>query len=201
MYRLSVKCDNYKQHSGRMPFEFTDSELFFSKTKENKKGKSEDSHGNANYEEYEFADDAISLNEDTGICYSNKSNKLFVEKKDYPFIIVRGKEELPCIHKCFLKKPSLNRVDQTLLKNPNIPAHCIKDLLGKDHGILNVNSRANIKHVYGFCTLPKIKGKFRYCKYLPKNMIPPKRITADGTHIYYWCDVQKKENVSGKFFL
>lgn len=200
MYKLNVKCHNYKQYSGRIPVESSDINSVSTKRKSYKKilDKSEDSQKNANFEECEFADDAITLNEDVGLCQSGRNNKLFLYKNGNSYAIVNGIEELPCIHKCYLKKSSLNIAGGGILKNSIHTIQYVKDLSNKDHGIINANSQANMKNVYGYCTIPKRKGKFRYPKYLSKNMILPKRITPDGTHIYYWCDVHKKENVSGK---
>lgn len=107
-----------------------------------------------------------------------------------PYITVNGKEELPCIHKYYLKNISMKTdVGKISKTEPSF------DKTMTDKIIRNVNVHSCLRQVYGYCTLPKTRKK-KICnpKYLFKNIVPPKRITSDGTHIYYWCDVQKIEN-------
>ncbi|KAJ8945408.1 hypothetical protein NQ314_009246 [Rhamnusium bicolor] len=60
---------------------------------------------------------------------------------------------------------------------------------------LNGNyNQVNARNVYSYCTLPKNKKKTNCPKYLLRHVNPPKRVTPDGTHIYYWCDMQKNNH-------
>lgn len=199
MYRLSVRCDNHKQCSAKMRFKSQDIECIISKKKSHKKDleRTKDLQGNASYEDCEFADDAISLNGDVSVCYSDKDNKVSVDKKYNQNATVNGKEELPCIHKYYLKNSTAKTANQAIMKSSG---HCLLRN-ATEHGNLNGNChKTNLKHVYGYCTLPKSKRKISNSIYLSKILLPPKRITPDGTHIYYWCDVHRKENVAGKLF-
>lgn len=159
--------------------------------------KVKDSQVNANYGEFEFADDAISLNR-KGCPRSFLSDAVglySVEKS--PYITVNGKEELPSVHEikynlseddsegeCNIKAIEKDEVARKLLNENKLK-------------IYNVNGNINpltIKKVYGYCTLPKIKKKMPNRKYWMRYMTPPKRVTPDGTNIYYWCDLQRREN-------
>ncbi|CAH0560598.1 unnamed protein product [Brassicogethes aeneus] len=157
---------------------------------------------NANYT-FEIADDAISLNNESGDDRSpsrNSPTSLKSQKEsDNSYINVNGKEELPCPEQigkyCISdldlskKTPNKNKENiETDAKILDIDSEC--DKLNKN--IDGNYNKLSIKNVYSYCTLPKSK-KTNNQKNI-KYSGPPKRITPDGTHIYYWCDVQKKVN-------
>lgn len=165
------------------------------------KKKAKEVREKTNYTEFEFADDAISLNNESfddsrppssSSAGSNKSQKetIFTEN---PYITVNGREELPCVdeiknYSCFARN----------LKTEGSKTNCInrKEQLTND----NIHSRHRfdgnynklaIRNIYSYCTLPKRRNGNNH-KGLLHWITPPKRITPDGTHIYYWCDLQKK---------
>ncbi|KAJ8922859.1 hypothetical protein NQ315_007894 [Exocentrus adspersus] len=129
-----------------------------------------ESQQNANYTECEFADDAISL---------------------------ERKKELPCVHeiKYFLSDNLANvekLSDTKLIRNDIIVNNRHRCSLRK-----NVNGNYNpvtVKNIYSYCTLPKNKKKAACPKYWLRHVNLPKRVTPDGTHIYYWCDIHKKND-------
>lgn len=201
MYRVGVLCNDHRKCSERTRLGPSDSDCLLSE-KLHKKGPKNDKdlQGNTNYPEYEFADDAINLDtKNTNSHSTSFSKRLVTQYECNPYINVNGKEELPCIHKYYFKDTSPKKEIDTISKSPEyFPIlHNNKNLLNKDQINKNLNGNSNrltIKNVYGYCTLPKNKKKHRDSKYLLKHIVPPKRITPDGTHIYYWCDLQKKEN-------
>lgn len=193
MYSMRARCNNYKQRNEvvrlRPPKCFTNESLTKKVSKNSKY-----LQGNANLEDFEFADDAISLDETYIERHFTSMHKLILKKTNWnPYIIVSGKEELPCIHKFYLKNISMKTEVGKISKTESS-----FDKKRTDKILRNVNVHSCLRQVYGYCTLPKNRKK-KMCnsKYLFKNIVPPKRITSDGTHIYYWCDVQKIEN-SGK---
>lgn len=129
----------------------------------------------------EIADDAISLNEERP---SSRSSLRSLQETGNPYIQVNGKEEFVEEIKNFQsldnsRTEAKTSSDKTMKRNKNLDGNYNKLIINK---------------VYGLCTLPKRKTG----KQLPFLMMtPPKRITPDGTHIYYWCDLDKK-NGSGK---
>lgn len=206
MYSISVRCSDHKKCSERARLGPPDSDcLLNEKSSKKDRKKMKDSQGNSNYAECEFADDAINLDKKHANSYSTSLYDELGAKDEYnQCITVNGKEELPCIHKYYFKDTSSKKDDDMILKNADhSPAIHNKLSLNKDKINRNLNgnfSKGTMKNVYGYCTLPKNKKKSSNSKMFLKHIIPPKRITPDGTHIYYWCDVQKKQN-SGECLL
>lgn len=158
--------------------------------------------------EFEFADDAISLNESlderpasSASIRSTHSLKetSFVED---PYTTVNGKEELPCIHE-IKKYSSISNVSyspkkiyKTEEKNNfnSITDKIHTPSLNSNINVKNIDgnfNKVNVNKIYSYCTLPKRKNNSNNYK-TRCNQIPPKRVTPDGTHIYYWCDLNKK---------
>lgn len=153
--------------------------------------------------EFEFADDAISLNEEP-----LEGNKIVKPLTENPYQTVNGKEELPCAQEMKIHSISngMNSVNRTNKTEPEIILNNDKVKFNAKQFSLYANNRlnknydgnyndVNINKIYSYCTLPKKKTnpgqKNR------SSITPPKRITPDGTHIYYWCDISKK-NKNGK---
>ncbi|CAH1159977.1 unnamed protein product [Phaedon cochleariae] len=166
------------------------SDCFSAICKENRTSVITESHQNAISTECELADDAISLDETKNVHYPSKYHEL--SKNMY--IIVNGKEELPCVHQvnhCSEKTPKyIRRIVGT---NQSI----INKLVNQDDAMLLTNhdgnfNKVNIKNVFGYCTLPKNERSDSCKKFWLKQTNPPMRITPDGTHIHYWCDMDKK---------
>lgn len=144
--------------------------------------------------EFEFADDAISLNTDDTL---NNSNNKAYRGTHNPYLNVNGKEELPCVHEIKQYKENIsNGVVET-----SDPTEKLK--VGEKCDLKKVNATLDgnynavcIKNVYSYCTLPKNKRFLVNQKVSLRNcfVAPPKRVTPDGTHIYYWCDLHKKCN-------
>lgn len=178
------------------------------KVKVKTKKKVKEVRENSNYTEFEFADDAISLNNESfddrppssASIGSNKSLKetSFTEN---PYITVNGKEELPCVEEikdcnCHVKN-SKTEGSKTNCNNKKVQV--VNDNI---HSRLRFDGNYNklaVSKIYSYCTLPKRKNGNNH-KSLFHCIVPPKRITPDGTHIYYWCDMQKK-CVNGKAYL
>ncbi|GJQ65597.1 hypothetical protein Trydic_g7694 [Trypoxylus dichotomus] len=192
-------------------------ELGKEKLKHKQKKKQKDvTRTNANYTEFEFADDAISLNNEIIEDRPNTPNSRSTQETSFtenPYITVNGKEELPCV--CEIKKynntsttctnsPKKNAKTETKLSN-NEKVKC-----GNLTNNINTNAKVNnfdgnynklyVSKIYSYCTLPKrtkngttttTSSTNKGCRPI---FIPPKRITPDGTHIYYWCDLNKKSN-------
>lgn len=170
-------------------------------------------------EEYELADDATSLNgcdmtDDSGVAKIGLLNDIDTKL----MIRVNGKEEFPVVEAnssvVDIKRNSMNydRVTEflkvnkknsksdipstndnkssnktpsiTVITNENCNSH-------QDQLVRNVDQEQDQKR----STLPKIKKPMDPNNYvLNRTMkILPKRRTADGTNIYYWCDISKKK--------
>lgn len=150
---------------------------------------------NANFSDYELADDAISLDKKyLNKWYTNPNNRLVTKDECLSYTPVNGKEELPCIHKYYIKHRTVK--DGTKKSDNNCRVVCAdKCSINKDRINKNVTNYASVKEIYGYCTLPKYKKqKYNNSRDYLKCMTLPKRITPDGTHIYYWCDIKKPEN-------
>lgn len=173
------------------------------KTKSKKKPK--EVRENSNYAEFEFADDAISLNSESLDDRPPSRTSVGSAKShgaENPYITVNGKEELPCVeeiknYNCAAKETKTSDIHKTncneakvQVNNDNVHSRCRFDG--------NYNKLA-ISKVYSYCTLPKRKNGNNHKAQL-HCIMPPKRITPDGTHIYYWCDLRKK-CVHGKVYL
>lgn len=172
------------------------------KVKTRAKKKPKEIRNNTNYTEFEFADDAISLNNEnfddrppsSSSVGSNKSQKE-TSFNENPYITVNGKEELPCVEE--IKNYSLLTKN---LKTESCKANCnsrkVQVVDDNIHSRFRFDGNYNklaISQIYSYCTLPK-KRNGNNQKGLVHWVIPPKRITPDGTHIYYWCDLPKKCN-------
>ena len=176
--------------------------------------------GKGNQDEYEIAYEAadeVTVDEKcTEIGVMTETDKKFM-------IRVNGKEELPCVENTekisikteptstkkpksrlnFLKTKTndikLNNGDQCLSNNNIISNNIITTTIKKERdgetSDDNNNSddikAANIK----FSTLPMVnKNKHK------RTISIPQRTTADGTQIFYICDVPKKLQKGGNFF-
>lgn len=173
-----------------------------------------DARDNANYTEFEFADDAISLNNESmeerppSRCSVGSMNLNEPSTTENPYLNVNGKVELPCVEevqKYFISdnistaenveaKSEENNDSKEELENKVKP---IVDVTGvgevlKSKKLDGNYNKVGIRKVYSYCTLPKVKKNITNEKMAPRPMSPPKRITPDGTHIYYWCDLYKK---------
>lgn len=143
------------------------------------------SNNNKNYEEYELADDATSLN---GQTTDDSTNIEILKDFDSKLMIrVQGKEELPVIEQ------NLN-IDNNKIsnnRNPSINLMSRPKLFKND---LNGNlGRCRLSRSYS--TLPKRKRPTNHHSmwYNRPNLLQvPSRITPDGTQIYYWCNLPKK---------
>lgn len=145
-------------------------------------------HLKVSYEEFEFAADAISLNNKT--AEERPSNNRGSTKSlniENPYVTVNGKEELPCVQEIKDYNAPKTMQDNNLLKTDNLGNRNEERASKFDR---NCN-RLALRKIYSYCTLPKRKtGTDGYRKSC--FISPPKRVTPDGTHIYYWCDLQKK---------
>lgn len=206
MYSVSLRCNDHKKCFERARLGPPDSDcLLHEKPHKRAYKKQTDSQGNSNYADYEFADDAISLEKNDTSSFSTSCNNQYVTKNECnSYVTVNGKEELPCIHK-YLLKDMAQKIHIETVSNPyQTPIIKItKKFSNNDKINRNLNGNFNsiaMKNVFGYCTLPKYKEKLTRSKYRLNHCIPPKRITPDGTHIYYWCDMRKKAN-GGKCIL
>lgn len=196
MYSVSVRCNKQKQCSGRARIGPPDHNcLVTEKSPKKDEGKTQTTKENANFSEFEFADDAISLDKKyLNSCFTNPNSGVVIKDECIPYTTVTGKEELPCIHKYYLKHTLPVKDIETMTNNSdNFQLMYIdKCMVNKDKINKNLNGNPIMKEVYGYCTLPKYRKK-KICnsKDILKYMNLPKRITPDGTHIYYWCDVKK----------
>ncbi|KAK9875791.1 hypothetical protein WA026_009581 [Henosepilachna vigintioctopunctata] len=157
-----------------------------------------------NTKEFEFADDAISLNNEPFDDEPSGINKSLTEN---PYLNVNGKVELPTSFTNggesskppVCENPTLsgasNDKDDTTNSNNQFTSHR-DESEGKIKFGKNLDGNYNkigFKKVYSYCTLPKNKKiSSNIPKVVYRPLLPPKRVTADGTHIYYWCDLHKK---------
>lgn len=188
------------------------SEYEFGKEKRKTKPKKKIKETRNNAAEFEFADDAISLNNEN--FDENPSNRTSVGSlKDTPFtenpyINVNGKEELPCVQEMG-KYTVLNNVDtneihktepKIIISNGEIGTDDNNHRNDKFNASFDGNyNKVCVSKIYSYCTLPKRKN----CNnHKTKPVSPPKRVTPDGTHIYYWCDLPKKIKIgkNNKYF-
>ncbi|KAF5270103.1 hypothetical protein FQA39_LY08515 [Lamprigera yunnana] len=207
---LEDQCICNPRHNIESLLNQSDYELGKEQMKTKSYTKIRDLRNNANFAEFEFADDAISLNGDAqedrpSSRTSNASAQSFKDTTltENPYINVNGKEELPCSEE--MKKYAISN-DVSILPKQNVTdaSNDIVKLKDIDIKIIannnmntneketgnfdsNYNKLAQTKHHY--YTLPKQKIKQKFNRHI---IIPPQRITPDGTHIYYWCDVSKK---------
>lgn len=154
-----------------------------------KKTKKTTKKSNKYSSEFEFADDAISLNGE-----NNKQTHNNQIKRD-PYINVKGKEELPCTEEIKYNETPTKTYNKTKEQEIIPETEKINEKLKLFDGNLN---KIATKNIYSYCTLPKTKKTCNNQKYVYRYNTPPKRITPDGTHIYYWCDLNKK-GPSGNF--
>ncbi|XP_028133730.1 uncharacterized protein LOC114328942 isoform X1 [Diabrotica virgifera virgifera] len=177
----SMRCSDHKLCAERARLGPIDSDCAFAvrACRANKKRAAE----NANCAEYELADDAICLDRKTDCILANA--KCFDHAKNM-YITVSGKEELPCVH--YIQDNNLTKdIDkEEIAINKERTVKCNRNVNG------NYNHLNSMKSIYSYCTLPKSRRKSEQ-KMLLKHIIPPKRVTPDGTHIYYWCDLNKKD--------
>lgn len=195
-------------------------ELGKEQTKTKNCKKIRDLRDNANFTEFEFADDAISLNGDS--CNDRPPSRSSITSvhsfkettfTENPYINVNGKEELPCAEEIrkypisndvsiLPKETDYNSVSTVLalkqtrriINNDNIDNSNDKESANFDS---NFNKLVHNK-IQNCCTIPK--QKFKHKMLCRPVVIPPHRITPDGTHIYYWCDLPKKSgNIIIKF--
>lgn len=224
-----------------------------SRNKTHQNNKEQQRVNNANYTEFEFADDAISLNNDTlderppsrnSLISNNQSSvknaaellTTITATTDNPYINVNGKEELPQIqeirkyqnisssnhHSNITNNTIISSSSDFVVNDDDVEIKLNNHDPNKTEAINRVNkinnknfdgnyNKLNIKNIYSYCTLPKNKknhttsinntsNNHQTRNHFRHNISPPKRITPDGTHIYYWCDLYKK-GTNGKTLL
>lgn len=149
----------------------------------------------SNYQGCEFADDVISAYGIDKDRYASSINvRLFTKNAKKSSLTINKKEELPCIHKYYFRE----YFSKQTLENVSNETFCVTHdphlrSSHKPSGNLNkIPMTITMRNVLGYCTLRKNEAACR--KHHVKFITPPKRVTRDGTHIYYWCDLQKKEN-------
>lgn len=154
--------------------------------------------------EFEFADDAISLNNETFEDRPSSRASLNSTKEttftENPYINVNGKEELPCVEykKYSISSKGKGRKDKTEVSKAEGQGAKRETLNNRINLDRNYN-KLSLNKIASYCTLPKRKNT--NCEQKCRGGIsPPKRVTPDGTHIYYWCDLSKKIK-SGKGFV
>lgn len=143
---------------------------------------------NANFDEFEFADDAISLNGEI----SERPNSRTSMKSENPFIQVNGKEELPSPEQIkeqiSIKTDVSNNVDKLeieMKEDDDFDGNCNR---------LNV-PQAQGRGVRQCATLPKRRrNHVNHRMWYRPVLQPPHRQTPDGTDIYYWCDMPKRND-------
>ncbi|KAG5870824.1 hypothetical protein JTB14_021490 [Gonioctena quinquepunctata] len=201
MYSMGCTVHNHKKCSRRARIGPPDSDCAFTEEPSKSQTKLKETHENANFSsiaEYELADDAISLDK-KGV--SECVSKFYDPAKNL-YITVNGKEELPCVHEvkyCLadieaaVNSKYINKLSENNRKTFAKLAENSDRL--KENKNENGNfSQSNMRNVYSYCTLPKNRRRNSCQKFWLKHINPPKRVTPDGTHIYYWCDVQKKND-------
>ncbi|KAK5643866.1 hypothetical protein RI129_007711 [Pyrocoelia pectoralis] len=203
---LEDQCVCNAPHNIQSLLNQSDYELGKEQIKSKNYAKVRDLRNNANFAEFEFADDAISLNGDASddrpsSRASESSTQSFKETSftENPYINVNGKEELPCaeeIKKCPISiSPKQNDVTTSnvvKLQDINIKLIANDNIHSNEKDIPTFDSNYNKliqNKCRNYCTLPKLKIKHKF--YRPV-VIPPHRITPDGTHIYYWCDLTRR---------
>ncbi|XP_045479301.1 uncharacterized protein LOC123684181 isoform X1 [Harmonia axyridis] len=152
--------------------------------------------------EFEFADDAISLNNETFDDDPPVINKALTEN---PYLNVNGKVEVPLttLNERFypkessLKTNNVTSIDKDDATNSNARTEHIQDVVNRLKDDKNLDKNENklvLKKIYSYCTLPKNKkvSTDTVPKAVYRPSVPPKRVTPDGTHIYYWCDIHKR---------
>lgn len=198
MYSVSVTCSDHKNCSMRVRLGPPDSDCFYAEKMNKSREQINECQQNANYAEFEFADDAIDMDKKGNLNQTKNRQTASCNKEQNPYITVNGKEELPCVHeiKYYMKENNTNGVKEIFECHSNKAINKNKPVINKNfNGNFN---KINMRNVYSYCTLPKNKKKINYAKYNPiRHINPPKRITPDGTHIYYWCDIPKKD-ICGK---
>lgn len=132
---------------------------------------------NANFGEFEFADDAISLNGEI----SERPNSRTSVKSENPFIQVNGKEELPSPEQIKQQISIKTDVSNNVDKVDNFDGNC------------NMLSVPKVAVPRQCATLPKRRRKHVNHRMWYRPLLePPHRQTPDGTDIYYWCDMPKR---------
>ncbi|XP_074037580.1 uncharacterized protein isoform X2 [Leptinotarsa decemlineata] len=197
MYSIGCSVHNHKTCSQRARLGPPDSDCAFTEKLSKSRKKLKETQQNANFTEYELADDAISMDRK---CTSECVSKFYDPAKNL-YITVNGKEELPSVHEvkyCLEDtEPEANpKYIHKLSENNRVQCNKVMNVdrlrvNGNENGNFN---HVNIRNVYSYCTLPKSRRRVSCQKFWLKHINPPKRITPDGTHIYYWCDVQKKND-------
>lgn len=156
---------------------------------------------NANFnEEFELADDAISLNGEIEDRPNSRTSLTSLKslKNENSFINVNGKEELPSpeqIKNCSEKNLNveLSISSKKTDNSNNTVENKVEIKINDDSDALDGN-RNNVeappKH---FSTLPKRKrSSVNHKMWYRPVLEPPHRMTPDGTNIYYWCDMPKR---------
>lgn len=175
------------------------SEYEVGKEKKKARKKTKQIRENANYTEFEFADDAISLNNESfderpASRNSNSSQKEPTVTEN-PYINVNGKEELPCVEEIqkYCISDNISVAPKTNKTEPKIVITQPNNVNNERIKLDGNYNKLSIKSIYSYCTLPKNR-KFvnNHKNFWFRHIVPPKRITPDGTHIYYWCDLHKK---------
>lgn len=179
-----------------------------------------DDRKNFNEELFEFADDAISLNnegttqEERPInrpSLNSASNKP-LKNNDPSFINVNGKEELPSLEEIQDCTPNKNLplISPEKTEAPNSNNKLILDVNNVE---IKINAppsdfdgncnKVRVEPPLGhFSTLPKRKrSSVNHKMWYRPVLEPPHRVTPDGTDIYYWCDIPKRSEQGLVVFL
>lgn len=148
-------------------------------------------NNNKNYEEYELADDATSLNGETMTDDATKIGLI----KDFDsklMIRVQGKEELPVVEQNLNVDNKTSRNNKNPSNNFTLRPKLVKNDL---NGNLGGNGVSGMRHSRSYSTLPKRKRPTNHHSMWynrPHLLQVPSRMTPDGTQIYYWCNLSKK---------
>lgn len=188
MYSLSFRCNCGEKPHGCAGVSPTNEKL------KTNCGQPKTFKNNRNKAESHFIDDPITVVTGKNNHQSQLTHLSRNKRHSYSLMGLSGKEELPCdlqpkkthiVIPIPIHSSSFNRNDRNGFKRVH-------------YKYLNANDKVNVtRNVFGYCTLPKIrKSVGRH--YLINSFAVPKRVTADGTSIYYWCDAKKAENC-GKF--
>lgn len=148
-----------------------------------------DLRDNANFTEFEFADDAISLNGDRPPSRTSIASS---KETENPYINVNGKEELPSKQEICQyppvdessSPPKKINLDSSLKNGDDVDVDNVNLKIGSPDFDSNSN-KIKARKITRCYTLPKCKNKHGV-------LAPPVRITPDGTHIFYWCDMAKR---------
>nr|CAI5845475.1 unnamed protein product [Callosobruchus analis] len=198
MYSMNTTCVDHKQCAQRARLGPPDNDCC--NVGHTKNGHDENTtikqcQQNANYGECEYGDEAVYFDRNDFVKVHGTQPASCCHQESHEKrcnLTVNGKEELPSVHGV---KYCLSETE-THVRHSSLRS---KVILSKDKArfckVINGNiNPVTIKNISAYCTLPKsVKKVGEHPQNSMRHANPPKRVTADGTHIYYWCDL-KKEN-------